>query len=58
MLNLKSGKAAIGQSVKALGFIVIALGGGYSSFTKDFRVGSLLIAIGALIVAVGEFFPQ
>lgn len=51
----KSGK--IGSSIKAFGFILIAIGGGYASFARDFRIGSLIIAIGALIVAIGEFFP-
>ena len=51
----KTGKIQLGQSVKAFGFVVIALGGGYASLTKDFRIGSLLIAIGALIIDVGEF---
>lgn len=53
----KKGKVGFGHSVKAFGFIVIALGGGYASLTRDFRIGSLIIALGALIVAGGEFFP-
>lgn len=55
MLNNKKGIFPIGQTVKAVGFIVIAIGGGYASLSQDFRVGSLIIAIGALIIAVGEF---
>lgn len=55
MVKNKSGKIPVGQSVKAFGFVVIAMGGGYSALTKDFRIGSLIIAIGALIIAVGEF---
>jgi len=54
MIN-KQGKIPLGNTVKAGGFIVIAIEGGYASLTKDFRVGSLIIAIGALIIAVGEF---
>ncbi|MBI4154722.1 hypothetical protein HY498_01410 [Candidatus Woesearchaeota archaeon] len=55
MFNNKKGVVSVGQTVKAIGFIIIAIGGGYASLTKDFRVGSLLIAIGALVIAVGEF---
>jgi len=51
----KGGKVALSQSIKAFGFLVIAIGGGYSALAKDFRVGALIIAIGALIIAVGEF---
>jgi len=53
----KSGKVGVGHGLKAFGFIVIALGGGYASLSRDFRIGSLIIAIRALIVAIGEFFP-
>ena len=56
MFNQRSGKIGIGHTLKAGGFVVIALGGGYASLTQNFKIGSLLIAIGALIVAVGEFF--
>lgn len=49
------GKVQLGQGVKATGFIVIAIGGAYASLTKDFRVGSLIISIGAVIIAIGEF---
>lgn len=51
----KKGKILIGQNVKAAGFVVIAIGAAYSSLTRDFRIGGLIIAIGALIIAVGEF---
>jgi len=51
----KIGKVPVGQTVKAIGFLVIAAGGGYSSITKDFRIGALIIAIGAVIIAIGEF---
>ncbi len=54
MIKDKSGKVAIGSAVKTVGFLIIALGGGYSSLTKDFKIGSVIIAVGALIVAVGE----
>lgn len=60
MLNIlkdKSGKIGLGHAVKAIGFIVIAAGGAYASLLQDFRLGSLIIAIGALVVAIGEFFP-
>ncbi len=50
----KEGKVHLGQGVKAAGFI-IAVGGGYASLTKDFRIGSLIISIGAVIIAIGEF---
>lgn len=53
----KSGKVGLGHGVKAIGFVIIALGGGYASLTQDFRLGSLIIAIGAVVVAIGEFFP-
>ena len=53
----KSGKVGLGHAVKAIGFVVIALGGGYASLAQDFRLGSLIIAVGALVVAIGEFFP-
>jgi len=56
MVQNKIGRIAIGQGIKAFGFVIIAIDGGYSSLTKDFKIGSLLIAIGALVVAVGEFF--
>lgn len=40
MLRSKNGKFQFGQNVRPFGFIVIAIGGEYSSITKDFRVGS------------------
>ena len=57
MMFDKKGRFFASHGVKAFGFVVIALGGGYASLTRDFRIGSLIIAIGALIVAPGEFFP-
>ena len=53
----KKGNIGLGHGLKAFGFIVIAFGGGYASLSRDFRIGSLIIAIVALIAAVGEFFP-
>jgi len=47
----------MGHAVKAIGFVIIATGGGYASLAQDFRAGSLIIAVGALVVAIGEFFP-
>ncbi len=55
MIPDKKGKLHLGQSVKAAGFVVIAIGGALASLTQNFRVGSLIIAIGALIIAIGEF---
>ena len=55
MIMDNKGKVQLGQGVKATGFIVIAIGGAYASLTKDFRVGSLIISIGAVIIAIGEF---
>ena len=57
LIDTKGGKVGVGHGLKAFGFIVIALGGGYASLSRDFRTGSLILAIGALIVAIGEFFP-
>lgn len=57
LFSNKQGKVGLGHGVKALGFVVIAIGGGYASLLQDFRIGSLIIAIGALVVAIGEFFP-
>ena len=51
----KKGKVRLGQGIKATGFIVIAMGGAYASLTKDFRIGSLIISVGAVIIAIGEF---
>jgi hypothetical protein len=36
---------------------VVALGGMYAAITKDFKVGSIIIALGGMIVASEEFFP-
>ena len=55
MIKDKTGKAPVGQSLKGIGFLIIAIGGGYASLTKDFRIGSLIISIGAVIIAIGEF---
>ncbi len=41
----KSGKIAIGSGVKTVGFLIIAIGGVYSSLTKDFKIGSVIIAV-------------
>ena len=55
MIKNKSGKVAVGQTMKGIGFLIIAIGGGYASLTKDFRIGSLIISIGAVVIAIGEF---
>lgn len=44
-------------NVKGFGYAVVALGGMYAAITKDFKIGSIIIAIGGMVVASGEFFP-
>jgi hypothetical protein len=51
----KKGITKVGT--KGFGYAVVALGGMYAAITKDFKIGSIIIAVGGMIVAAGEFFP-
>lgn len=42
--------------VKGFGYFIISFGGMFSAITKDFKIGSIIIAVGGMIVASGEFF--
>lgn len=51
----KKGHINLKNIITSLGFGVIAVGGAYASITKDFSVGTLIISIGGVVLAIAQF---
>ncbi len=47
---------AFPRSLKSWGFIVIGISGLYSGLTQDFKIGGFIMAIGGILIVVGELF--
>ncbi len=52
---MKTGNMHLKNIVTSFGFGIIAVGGVYASFTKNFSIGTLLIAIGGVVLAIAQF---
>ncbi|MBU0929457.1 MAG: hypothetical protein KJ623_00085 [Nanoarchaeota archaeon] len=52
---MKRGSIHLKNIVSSIGFGIIAIGGAYASITKNFSIGTLIIAIGGVVLAIAQF---
>ena len=53
-MKLLSSNVVASAKIKTLGYVVISFSGMYSAITQDFKTGGTFLALGGLIIAMGD----